>query len=189
MKTCCNCKNEFKQYKIINGKRRNLGSRKYCLNCSPWGCHNTKSFEQKEKVHNKFCLNCNMELEIKNHHKKKYCNVACHKEHQYKEYIKRWLQDKEGGRSGDSVSSYIRRYLMDLHSNKCELCGWSQINPFTQKTPLSIHHIDGNWKNNVPGNLQVLCPSCHSLTEFFGSKNTGNGRPFRKKWRENKARI
>jgi len=36
---------------------------------------------------------------------------------------------------------------------KCEICGWGEINPFTGKVPLEIHHIDGNYKNNVEENL------------------------------------
>jgi hypothetical protein len=37
--------------------------------------------------------------------------------------------------------------------------------------PLELHHIDGNNKNNVLSNLEILCPNCHSQTENFRGKN------------------
>lgn len=41
-KICRKCKEKF-PYKVkIDGKERNLGSRKFCLNCSPFGSRNTK---------------------------------------------------------------------------------------------------------------------------------------------------
>lgn len=35
----------------------------------------------------------------------------------------------------------------------CEVCGSTRN--------IDIHHKDGNWHNNDPGNLQCLCRSCH----------------------------
>lgn len=41
-------------YKItIEGKTRNLKNRKFCLNCSPFGKHNTKDLSQKQKKYSK----------------------------------------------------------------------------------------------------------------------------------------
>ena len=37
---------------------------------------------------------------------------------------------------------------------------------------LQLDHIDGNSDNNMPSNLQLLCPNCHTQTETFGSKQT-----------------
>jgi hypothetical protein len=41
-KKCVKCDNEFPFIVTVEGKKRNLKSRKYCLDCSPWGQHNTK---------------------------------------------------------------------------------------------------------------------------------------------------
>ena len=51
----------------------------------------------------------------------------------------------------------------------------------TNKCPLQIHHIDGNYKNNSEENLELLCPNCHSLTHNYGTLNKGNGRDYRYK--------
>lgn len=44
MKLCKKCGKEFKIHVKINGENKNLNSRKFCLECSPFGLHNTKNF-------------------------------------------------------------------------------------------------------------------------------------------------
>jgi hypothetical protein len=39
---CRKCESIIPNREIIEGKVRNLCNRKYCLSCSPYGCHNTK---------------------------------------------------------------------------------------------------------------------------------------------------
>ena len=41
MKKCAICGNEFPNHIVIQGKERNVQRRKYCLECSPFGQHNT----------------------------------------------------------------------------------------------------------------------------------------------------
>lgn len=49
---------------------------------------------------------------------------------------------------------------------KCNLREW-----FQQPTPLELHHIDGDRKNNQLENLSLLCPNCHALTGNYRGKN------------------
>ncbi len=42
MPTCNKCESHFPNHLFIEGKTRNLGNRKYCLLCSPFGKHNTR---------------------------------------------------------------------------------------------------------------------------------------------------
>ena len=101
---------------------------------------------------------------------------------QYLAYIERWKAGEESGMRGQTnISSHIRKYLFEKHDSKCVECGWGQINPSTGKTPLEVDHIDGDHKNNVESNLQLLCPNCHSLTPTFKSLNNGSGRKTRYK--------
>jgi 5-methylcytosine-specific restriction endonuclease McrA len=75
---------------------------------------------------------------------------------------------------GTLISSHIRNYLLEKANYQCSECSWSKINPFTNKIPLEINHIDGNFLNNVPTNLEVLCPNCHALKHTY--QNRGEGR-------------
>ena len=61
---------------------------------------------------------------------------------------------------------------MERANNKCEKCGWHELNSFTNKVPLELHHKDGDYRNNTEENLELLCPNCHSLTETYRGCNT-----------------
>ena len=58
----------------------------------------------------------------------------------------------------------IKEMAVQYKGNKCCICGWSEINPFTNTIPLEVDHIDGNSDNNSEDNLRLICPNHHSLT-------------------------
>lgn len=128
------------------------------------------------------CINCGELLRYKD---RKYCSRKCQQEYQTKEWEKKWLngelKDYKGYDSWGAISDRIRNYLFKKHNNKCSQCGWGEINPYTNKVPLEVEHIDGNYKNNAPENLTLLCPNCHSLTSTYRGANRGRGR--KKTWK------
>ena len=85
------------------------------------------------------------------------------------------------------ISSYIKTYLFEKYNYKCARCGWGEINKYTNKIPLEIEHIDGNYKNNNEENLILLCPNCHSLTSTYKGANLNNGRKSRSKYNKEKV--
>ena len=132
----------------------------------------------KRKIH--YCKNCAKEL---NERHKTYCDIYCHKVYQYKQYIERWKLGLETGLSGKyQLSNYIHRYMREKYDNKCSRCGWGEVNPYTNKVPLEVEHIDGNYLNNSEDNLDLICPNCHSLTSTYRALNMGNGRKDRHKY-------
>ena len=125
------------------------------------------------------CLECDAAIENNRNGSRKYCSHKCQQEHQYKKRVKEW---KDGiwdgnGIEGFDTSSVIRRYLTEKYNNRCAKCGWNEVNIFTNKVPLQVEHIDGNYKNSKEENLTLICPNCHSLTGTWGGRNKGKGRP------------
>jgi len=119
------------------------------------------------------CVNCGKEFEAVKHGNIKYCSHQCQSEYKRKEYIDKWkIGEVDGGKAnGFAISGHVRAYLFSRCGGKCEKCGFDKVNPYTGRSILQIHHIDGNSANNSEGNLQVLCPNCHAMTENFGSRN------------------
>lgn len=125
------------------------------------------------------CIACGKELK----HGKLFCSIPCQNDYHYRRYIDSWLSGDVTGHRGINIKTYsnhVIRYIRERAGNKCERCGWNKIHPLTGKSPLHIHHIDGDAENNSPTNLEVVCPNCHALTENFGGANRGNGRKDRR---------
>lgn len=74
-------------------------------------------------------------------------------------------------------SSRLKERLIEekLKEKKCELCG--ETHKLGKPIPLQLHHINGDHFDNRLENLQILCPTCHAMTENFNkpklSKNEG----------------
>ena len=142
-----------------------------------WTYNPIKRVYEKEV---KKCINCGKELTDEKR-KNKFCCHECSVEYNYKDKVKRIINGENFVRSGGQIPNFIKKYLMELHNNKCEKCGWGEEHPITHNIPLEVHHIDGDCTNNRLENLQLLCPNCHSLTETFGSLNKNSKRFHRKK--------
>lgn len=51
---------------------------------------------------------------------------------------------------------------------KCECCGIAEW--MSKPISLELNHIDGDNSNHALGNLELLCPNCHSQTPTYRSK-------------------
>ena len=109
------------------------------------------------------------------HHK--FCGPTCSSAYIYEEFIKEWKSLKINAfRKGGYVSHHVRKYLILKQGEKCLLCGWSQKNPYTNKIPLVLDHVDGNCLNCNESNLRLICNNCDALSEHYKGANKGNGR-------------
>ena len=124
------------------------------------------------------CLNCGSQCI------NKYCSNKCQRSYEQKAWEEKWLSGEIGGFSETdhwgNIPDRIRTYLFNKYDSKCSKCGWGEVNPFTGRVPLEVEHIDGDFTNNRPENVTLLCPNCHSLTATYRGANLGKGR--RKTW-------
>lgn len=124
----------------------------------------------RREIHS--CINCG-----KDTFNLEFCSKECKSEYEYKQYIERWKQGLETGMRGkEAISNKIKKYLLEKYNNSCQICGWSEVNKFTNRIPLQVHHLNGDCTDNREENLQLLCPNCHSLTENYGSRNKNSTR-------------
>lgn len=126
----------------------------------------------------RICLNCGDEYVTKQS-KSKYCSFKCEHEYLQKQWEKRWLNGEINGNKNSvwtQISKRVKTYLMKKYDNKCSICGWGEVNPYTGTIPLEVEHIDGNSYNSTPDNVTLLCPNCHSLTKSYRGANRGRGR-------------
>lgn len=157
-KECKNCSNTFPYEKEIDGKVRNLSSREYCLECSPFGEHNTNQIHKETGKRN---MQCNI----------------CQKEYTY---------EPNSGKSKDYCKTcQVRRKriaykqaVVDILGGSCSKCGYSDC-----YSSLTLHHrrnkeihmghmYKESYKNIAEevGKCELLCENCHTKHHCEGSR-------------------
>lgn len=74
-------------------------------------------------------------------------------------------------RYGSKVKAHALRLLLletGTRPHQCERCEITEWNGVP--APLELHHVDGNKINNLPENLEILCPNCHAQTPNHAGK-------------------
>lgn len=128
----------------------------------------------------KKCIECGKEL---TNEQTKYCSNKCQANFVRHEKIKLWLEGKHNGMRGKTATArWIKFYFIEKYGEKCMECGWCEKNTYTGTIPIELEHIDGDFTNNDPNNLKLLCPNCHSLTKTYKGANK-KGRPRSKYYR------
>ena len=125
--------------------------------------------KQSTKTYN--CKHCNNEAKWSHQKYNVYCSTACSAAGMFTETINKF------NRGEISERATIRKVLTQVRGYQCEVCNISdwQGEPIT----LQVDHIDGNSGNDMPLNVRLICPNCHSQTKTFGARNKGNGRKAR----------
>ena len=173
MKICQLCNQPFKVlYRHTDGKVKSLSSRKYCLDCTPFGSHNTRNLEE-EYVGRVIRKPKNLELI------EKLCN-KCKNIRPISEYYQR--QDGNGPtaycKDCTKLQTIERQRALKLKAieykgGKCEDCGiigHPAIYDFhhldTTLKDFSIGHTKLSSFNNIKEELDkciLLCSNCHRI--------------------------
>ncbi len=161
MLTCQKCGNHFPHWTVVDGKRRNLSSRKFCLDCSPFGQHNTQDLSKPalRMPGKKVCTRCGFALDIATDFYKKPGG----KPHAY---CKRCYNVKTVERQNKLKAAAVI-YL----GGRCLICGYSKYSG-----ALDFHHLDPFQKDVTIGAFRgrslariknewdkciLVCVNCH----------------------------
>ena len=152
MKLCKKCGKEFEPIKgLIN----------YCS----LECRNSRDWTEEDKK--------KKSVSAKNSEKLKKQLNSIRTEEVYDKIVKTKKQNHikqilESDYKDLSFESLRFRILYE-QENKCNKCGLDKW--LGQDLVLELEHKDGNNKNNVRDNLEMICPNCHSLTETWRGRN------------------
>lgn len=116
------------------------------------------------------CIQCKKNFKYGHSSTGKFCSNQCSGLYKKTEHKQKFFS----GLLKRIERSTARKYLAEERGYKCEVCSISDWHG----KPITLHvdHINGDPSNDNPDNLRLICPNCHSQTEFLGAANKGRGR-------------
>lgn len=157
-KECLICKVPFQ----VEVGEHNRGQGKYCSKI----CANTSMKGVQRKITpqpNCICSTCNKPIykslsrKQNSKHGLHFCNRRCKETAQQIGGINE-IQPAHYGTGKRTYREIVKR---ETGFTCCENCKWDLVPEI-----LEVHHIDRNRENNDISNLQVLCPTCHTLVHY-----------------------
>ena len=151
MPSCKQCGLKFPTRTVIEGLAKNLGNRKYCLTCSPFGAHNTRRIHVAGTAPVGHCTVCGRDYtyDAKAGHNRTKCN-SC---------------------SVLEVRTRIKLRALAYKGGRCQMCGYDRCSD-----ALDFHHRDPRvkefqiqdghyrkWTRLQPelDKCDLLCCRCH----------------------------
>jgi Zn finger protein HypA/HybF involved in hydrogenase expression len=71
----------------------------------------------------------------------------------------------------------IKLIRVGIFSEKCNCC--NNVTWLHRKIPLELNHKNGHNRDHRKENLELLCPNCHALTNFYCGSNMKISRRFK----------
>ena len=157
MPTCRKCKASFPNLFLISGKIRNLSTRKFCLQCSPFGLHNTKPDIDKSTERGQF-----------NYQTKSYkqwseeAKIKCRKNVFLKGYLRKKMFVEELGGCCQICGFKGSIWTMQFHHIHSKIFALSSNS--LRKKPISVLRLE-------LAKCKLLCANCH-MEEHNKTKST-----------------
>jgi len=128
MPTCLKCNTHFSINTVIDGKKRNLCNRKFCLTCSPFGLHNTRSLNERNPLPNGNYCTWHVCQKPLTGTQTRFCSINCNS------------KDKVTNRRRE-----LKQLSIAYKGGSCARCGYSKC-----VSALEFHHLDPNVKDFNP---------------------------------------
>jgi hypothetical protein len=148
------------------------------------GCARTKTNKANSRYRapRYICAGCLVSFQSKSFKKATYCSIKCQSRHRF---LTITVPNVEQGLVASSPA--LKAYLIHKNGEVCQICKQLPIHA-RRFLRLQIDHIDGNSDNNLPENLRLLCPNCHTQTHTYCRGNPLSRRnQLRRDWRQKKA--
>ena len=145
-RSCPKCGDRVPANAWIDGKKRNLGNRKYCLECSPFGSHNTAQLERIPDRLDQTCIDCGKKYERSG----RRCSMC---------YFRR-------------RKSKVTKRIDGIVGTACWTCGYSKtrhnlcfhhVNPKTKLFGLTTRETMLKWERVLSEMKKcvLVCHNCH----------------------------
>ena len=175
MPICKKCSKQFpNRYIDDSGKLHNCQRRKYCLECSTFGKHNTSKLEiiSLDNNGNRVCKKCGKSFTSKRRHVCETCNN----------------KTQRGNK---------KRFLMSMVGNKCWRCGYGgeekyiplldmhHVEPDKKLFPLTSTDIASKSKDEIVEEAKkcvLLCNRCHMEYHYTDDISDEEIKELHKKW-------
>ena len=161
MPICKKCNAIFPSRLVIDGKIRNLGTRSFCLQCSPFREHNTRNLDALKIATSEYktCKRCNQSLSISEFYLRRNGRGVT-------PYCKKCTNEQAVERQ-----QTMKRQAVEYKGGRCEICGYNRY-----IGALDFHHVNPDEKAFIIAfaksttfekirpeldKCQLVCANCH----------------------------
>ena len=153
MPVCKKCGQHFPNRFMIDGKTRVVRNRKYCLDCSPFGLHNTRQIHivEERELSKGYCKQCGRKLA--DNYSYPTCSVCYVNKHR----------------------AMVRQKALEYKGGKCCVCGYNKtyhalsyhhVNPNNKEFELSSNHsVSWERMKKELDKCILVCRNCHAEIE------------------------